>query len=113
MDLMLWRAGSNWWQHSGEPCPDSTVELTLAVGVWVSQSLGQECGRADAATHLPWGDTGSEVATSSSRESGPQSPGKLTLPPTSCSTWEKCPAPHLNSTAELTLVAGVGEEAHR
>lgn len=37
------------------------------------------------------------------------SSGKLTLALTSYNSWKKDPAPHLDSTAELTPVAGVGE----
>lgn len=36
------------------------------------------------------------------------SSGKLTLSLISFNTWEKDPAPYLDSTAELTPVAGVG-----
>lgn len=115
LGLTLWRAGPSWWQHSGEPRPGSTVELALTAGVWVNQPLEDECGRADAVTHLPWGGTATQMATSGSWERAHRvmSLGKLTLSLTSHDTWEKGPAPHLDSIAGLTLVIGAGEGAHR
>lgn len=75
--------------------------MVLVVEVWVNQSPGCECGRADPTTYQLWGGISVEVIPHSPSLSSPpaareavyriMSLGGLALPPTSCSTQESQP----------------------
>lgn len=98
------------------PYPGSTVELAMVArrgleGVWMSQP------QADFPTSLPWGGTGAEMIPlppfhywHSFRAASQRllSSGELDVPFTRCNTQESGMGSVLllDSTAELTLVAG-------